>query len=423
MSILKTVLNARKQSSSKASSASKRSLKDLPSDILVPRMLVIGAAFLLVCIGLVMIFSASSIVTITKFDNPFYYIQRQLVYVMAGLIACVIASKLNYRRYSILLCWIFWAITLIALAYVAFSSKGAQALGAKRWLMIFGFTFQPTEFAKITILLLMSSALASFHERRIDSRTLIIITLVGVALPLGLIITQPDLGSCIIIVVTLICLIWLMGLPLRYLLYTFGTVALVVSIFVLTSEFRRNRLIATFNPWLDAQGAGYQQVQGIYALASGGIFGLGLGNSRQKFSYLPEAHTDFIFAIIGEELGLIGALIIIILFVALIFGGLQIARKAPDMMGKLIACGATSCIAIQAGINLFCVVGFFPVTGKPLPFLSYGGSSIITSLIFVGLLLNVSIMTGKTAHLGRTRKEQRKSERAQRRRASFTIVD
>lgn len=394
-------------------------LANLPQEIWVPRVLLIFSVIFLCCIGLVMIYSASSIVALSKFNTPSYYFKRQAVFLAMGALGALVAARVNYQKLSLALVWLAWVITLGAL--VAVFVAGQSDKGAERWLLIFGVTFQPSEFAKLTILLLLCHLMARFHSGHLSVRGFLGASLICLVFPLILILAQPDLGTTLIILATLLCLLWLGGIPLRVLIVLFLAVGVLATFFVVTSEFRMRRLVTAFDPWLDPQGAGYQQIQGIYALASGGLFGLGLGDSRQKF-YLPEAHTDFIFTIIGEELGLIGTLIVIGLFVVLVYAGLQIARKAPDLLGKLIAAGCTSSLAIQAGINLLSVLGAMPVTGKPLPFLSYGGSSIITSLLLVGLIINVSRVSGQLSQHGASAKEQRKALRADKRRASFTLI-
>lgn len=419
--LLKGVLNSRYTQLGEAREfRTPRGTSSTPQEILIPRLLLIGAVFFLTAFGLMMIFSASSIVSISKFGTPFYYLQRQAIFLAIGVVACVISARLDYHLYLTPLVWLFWAIAFGMLVYVRV--KGFTALGAQRWLDLHFVRIQPSEFAKITVLLLACALLSRYHRGEIVTKEFLVSFSAAVFLPVVLIFIQPDLGTSIIIVASLLCLFWMMGMPFQYMFLLFLIVGVGVFITIITSDFRYRRLAVAFNPWIDPQQTGYQQIQGLYALASGGILGVGLGNSRQKFSYLPEAHTDFISAIIGEELGLVGMLIMLMLFVILVYAGLQIALRAPDLPGKLIACGATSIIAVQAGINLFCVVGLFPVTGKPLPFLSYGGSSIISCMILVGLLLSVSRQSARLGYMRSEKTEQRKAQRAQRHRDSFSFV-
>lgn len=360
-----------------------------PTDLISPKVLVIVSVFLLVILGLLMIYSASSIVALKKFDDPAHYLKRQAIYAAIGVIALIVLAKIPYRVYGTYAVWAIWIVTVLLLLYTI--AKGLDAKGASRWISIFGvFSLQPSEFAKITILLLAANLLNRYRDGDFDFSQFMVFLGLGVVFPLILVMLQPDLGTTIIIVTTVIIMLYLGGMPARYIGYMLIAMAVLVAFAILLKPYRLRRLITVFNPWADPMGNGYQPIQGMYAFGSGGLFGVGLGNSRQKFLYLPEAHTDFIYAIIGEELGLIGTLFVLALFIVLIYAGIRITAECPDFIGRMIGGGVTSIIAVQAIINIMCVIGFFPVTGKPLPFLSYGGSSIITSLMLIGLLLAVA---------------------------------
>lgn len=365
-----------------------QSAQAVPREVMIPRLMVIISVALLCIIGILMIYSASSILSLEKFGSSTHYVLNQVKFGIIGVILALIISRTPYEVYKSSWVWVFWGITTILLIYT--SVKGIAGKGAERWVSVFGFTMQPSEFAKITVSLLTAQILTRFARHEIDFRNLVVLLFVAVFLPLIMILAQPDLGTTIIVTSTVVAMAYLTGLPLRYLVYVGVVMVALVLILILIEPYRLTRLMTLFNPWKDPQGDGYQIIQGLYAFGSGGLFGTGIGNSRQKFLYLPEAHTDFIFAIIGEELGLIGTLVVLALFFCLIYGGLRITSQAPDMIGQLLAGSMTVLLGVQSLINLMCVLAFIPVTGKPLPFLSYGGSSIITSLAIVGVLISVS---------------------------------
>lgn len=391
----------RRSSRSGGSERSLGALASVPAQIMVPRLMVICTVALLVGIGLLMIYSSSSIVALKKFGDPEHYLKNQAIYVAIGLICLIVVSRIPYQIYRSLAIWFFWALTVALLLWTI--AKGLDAKGASRWIALGPFSLQPSEFAKIVLLLLTANLIARYRDGEYDLRSFLMIMGLGVVFPVALIFIQPDLGTTIIVLSTVIMMLYLSGMPVRYILYGLGALAVLGALAILLKPYRMRRFLTVWNPWADPMGAGYQPIQGMYAFGSGGLFGVGLGNSRQKFLYLPEAHTDFIYAIIGEELGLIGTIAVLLLFVILVYAGLRIAAGSRDFLGKLIAGGVTGVIGVQAVINMLCVVGFFPVTGKPLPFLSYGGSSIITSLILAGLLLSVSRQSSAPTEADRRR--------------------
>lgn len=382
-----------RQKSSEGSQAKGR-FGAIPERFMQPRLVLLVSTAILVCFGLVMIYSASSISAMTSEDmgyNPFYYVQRQLGFAAAGVALAFIVSRIDYRAVVRNFQVPIWIVTFGMLAIIFTPIAGADAYGATRWISIGPFSFQPSEFAKITILISVSYlAQQYFIDQTIDQMEFFKKFAIAALAPLLLILAQPDKGSTLIIVGTLLVIGYLADVD-RRVLATIAVAGFIGFAFLsLKDDYSRARVVTMFNPWADYYGAGYQLAQGFYAFGSGGIFGVGFGFSRQKYSYLPMAHNDFIFAVIGEELGFIGVLGLLAVFGALVWAGFKIARYAPDLTGRLIAAGCTSMFIIQAFVNIGGVLGLLPLSGKPLPFISYGGSTIMSSILMVGLLMSVS---------------------------------
>ena len=382
-----------RQKSSEGSQAKGR-FGVIPERFMQPRLVLLVSTAILVCFGLVMIYSASSISAMTSEDmgyNPFYYVQRQLGFAAAGVALAFIVSRIDYRAVVRNLQVPIWVVTIGMLAIIFTPIAGADAYGATRWISIGPFSFQPSEFAKITILISVSYlAQQYFIDQTIDQMEFFKKFAIAAVVPLALILAQPDKGSTLIIVGTLLVIGYLADVD-RRVLATIAVAGFIGFAFLsLKDDYSRARVVTMLNPWADYYGAGYQLAQGFYAFGSGGIFGVGFGFSRQKYSYLPMAHNDFIFAVIGEELGFIGVLGLLVVFGALVWAGFKIARYAPDLTGRLIAAGCTSMFIIQAFVNIGGVLGLLPLSGKPLPFISYGGSTIMSSILMVGLLMSVS---------------------------------
>ena len=382
-----------RQKSSEGSQAKGR-FGAIPERFMQPRLVLLVSTAILVCFGLVMIYSASSISAMTSEDmgyNPFYYVQRQLGFAAAGVALAFIVSRIDYRTVVKNFQVPIWIVTIVMLAIIFTPIAGADAYGATRWISVGPFSFQPSEFAKITILISVSYlAQQYFIDQTIDQMEFFKKFAIAALAPLLLILAQPDKGSTLIIVGTLLVIGYLADVD-RRVLATIAVAGFIGFVFLsLKDDYSRARVVTMFNPWADYYGAGYQLAQGFYAFGSGGIFGVGFGFSRQKYSYLPMAHNDFIFAVIGEELGFIGVLGLLAVFGALVWAGFKIARYAPDLTGRLIAAGCTSMFIIQAFVNIGGVLGLLPLSGKPLPFISYGGSTIMSSILMVGLLMSVS---------------------------------
>lgn len=364
-----------------------------PGRIMGPRLLFIASVAVLLTFGLIMVYSASSITAYNDFHDAAYYVKRQVTFMAIGIVACIACAKIPYRFWcSPTVFVVLWFITVLLLTATAFG-LGVSALGAERSIMIAGFALQPAEFAKIVILMTCASLFELWHEGKFEFRHFIGILAVATLVPLILIYRQPDLGTAIILAVGFLALCLLAQVPLKPIAIIIGVLVLYVVFACVTQPYHLERIITMFDPWVDPQGDGYQSVQSLYAFGSGGLFGTGLGLSRQKYLYLPYAHTDFIFAIVGEELGFIGAAALVAIFGVFIFAGIQISRRASDLYGCYIAGSMTVMVGFQACVNMACVCGIAPVTGKALPFISYGGSSLMATMIIVGLILSVSVHT------------------------------
>jgi cell division protein FtsW len=340
----------------------------------------------LVAFGLVMVYSATSAAATLANGDPAYFLKRQAGYAILGLVLMVVASRLDYRvlrRVAPVL-----VVTSLVLL-VGVLAAGQTVNGARRWLNAGPIVFQPSELAKLALAVWAASYLT---RRRPPQRLAELWRPFGLLAGVfwALLLAEPDLGTAIIILVMLAGMLLVAGTPPRTLAAGLSIAGAVSLLAVWFEPYRRARLFSFIDPWHDAQGAGYQTVQAIIGLGSGGIFGRGLGQSIEKANFLPEAHTDMIFAIIGEELGLVGAAAVIAAYAAFAYFGLRIAIGCKDPFGKRLAAGLTVLVSGQAAINLAAVMGLAPLTGIPLPFVSYGGSSLVIALVSVGILLNIA---------------------------------
>lgn len=373
-------------------SPSVRRFGGVPAEIMGPRILFMLAVFALVLFGLVMVFSASTIEAINDGASPTSFVVKQFAFAVVGVVLCVVAAFIPYRAWLSRATLVVWGLAVLLILVTALF--GTSELGAQRWLNIGPVSIQPSEFAKIAFVLAAARAIHLFSEGQMDGRTFAVSILVEIILPIALLYkTQSDLGTTAICAVSILAVMWAGQVPGRVIGLVAALIGLVAVIGIVSEPYRLARMTSFMDPWNDGEGglgSGYQLIHSFYAFGQGGIFGVGLGNSSEKFLYLPEAETDFIYAIIGEELGLLGALVVVALFVLLLFAGLRIARTAPDNFGSMLACSVTVMIVFQAFLNMACVVGLAPTTGKPLPFISSGGSSLIASLIMAGLVLGVS---------------------------------
>jgi cell division protein FtsW len=340
----------------------------------------------LVAFGLVMVYSATSASATLANGDPAYYLKRQAGYALLGLVLMVAVSRIDYR----ILRKLAPALIVTSLVLLVGVLAAGQAVnGARRWVNVGPVVFQPSELAKLALAVWAASYLT---RRRPPQRLGELWRPFGLlaAIFCALLLAEPDLGTAITIMLMLAGMLLVAGTPPRTLGAGLSIAAAVGLLAVWFEPYRRARLFSFLNPWHDAQGAGYQTVQAIIGLGSGGIFGRGLGQSIEKANFLPEAHTDMIFAIIGEELGLVGAAAVIAAYAAFAYFGLRIALGCKDPFGKRLAAGLTVLVCGQAAINLSAVMGLAPLTGIPLPFVSYGGSSLVVALVSVGILLNIA---------------------------------
>ncbi len=345
--------------------------------------------------GIVMVYSASSFNAEINNNDQFYFAKRQAIWVVVGFCTMNITMFFKYHKLKIFSRFIL-IISIILLLLVAIPNIGVVVNGARRWLEIGPLRFQPSELAKLSMVIFLAHFLELKGQKIRRFKEGVLPTLVIIGLIFGLILVQRDLGTAVIIMATGIILLFLAGIKFLHLIPISITGIGIGIIAILSKEYRFRRFLSAFDPWEDPLGAGYQAVQSLYALASGGIFGVGLGNSIQKRLFLPFAHTDFIFSIIAEELGLIGASIVIFGFVIIGIRGMKIARNAPDKFGFLLASGLTFGILVQAFINILVVTASLPVTGMTLPFISSGGSSLLITMTSIGILLNISRYSAKS---------------------------
>ena len=340
----------------------------------------------LVAFGLVMVYSASSARALLSSDAPSYYLKRQAIYALMGLVALVVLSRVDFHRLRQATQPLL-AVTFFLL--VAVLAIGTAVNGARRWIPVGFMNFQPSELAKL-VLALWTAALLARKPAPSTLGELAKPIGVVVGLACALILIEPDLGTAIAIAIMVSAILVVSGTRLRLLASAGGIATSIVLLAIWFEPYRRERIFSFLDPWHDPQGAGFQSVQSMIALGSGGFFGVGLGESVQKIYYLPEASTDMIFAIIGEELGLIGAMAVIAAFAVFAYAGFNIALNCRDPFGKRLAVGITALICGQAAVNVSAVMGIAPLTGIPLPFVSYGGSSLVVGLAAVGILLNIA---------------------------------
>ena len=350
-----------------------------------------GATLLLVLLGLVMVFSASAVMAKDRFGSPYTFLLRQIAWACAGVLAMVVLMRVDYRRFKHpAVVFTFLGVTMVLLVAVLFLDRSHNT---HRWIRFGPLSFQPSELAKPTLILF----LAYFLETRTNAigdwrRTLLPAVVPSLMFSL-LIVKQPDLGTAIVCMAMTASVLFVAGMELKYLGY--GLLASLPLLYYLLFHvgFRRQRMLAFVNPWADPQGAGFHMIQSLIAVGTGGITGLGLMEGKQKLFYLPEPHTDFIFAVIAEELGLLGTVAVVTLFSVVCYRGMRSAITTSDLYARFLAVGITGMLAIQAFFNISVVLGLLPTKGIPLPFISYGGSSLFITLACVGVLLNISQQT------------------------------
>ena len=347
------------------------------------------AVMALLSIGVVMVYSSSSIVAMKRYNDGYYFLKRQLLFASVGVFIMLAVSRIDYRIYQ-RFAYLLLGVALISLVLVLIPHVGAEIAGTRRWFRVGGFTVQPAEFMKLVMVIYMAHSLSKKGERVKAFSVGIVPHIMVLGFTLLLMMLQPDFGTSMAIAVVVFIMLYTAGARLTHLISLMLLSLPAIYLLVFRVAYRRRRVMAFLNPWDDPQNVGFQIVQSFLAFGSGGTFGTGLGDGRQKMFYLPESFTDFIFSNIAEETGLIGVIIIITLFVTVIFRGLKMSFKMSDPFGRYLALGLTSVIGLQAFINMAVVMGLLPTKGLPLPFISYGGSSIVATLIGVGILLNIS---------------------------------
>lgn len=345
----------------------------------------LAVVILLVVFGLIMVFSASYPSANYRYGNGLYFIQKQAIWAALGAAAMIFTIKFDYRLYKKYALQIA-VVTLILLVLVLFSKP---INGARRWLGVGSFTIQPSEIAKVSVIIYFAAALSVTKEKIREFKELIKYG-VMLLLVLGLLVLEPHFSVCIIISLVVLVMLLVAGANVKhFILASFAVIPVAIAVMA-SQQYRLDRLAVYLDPFVDPQGDGWQIIQSLYAICSGGLFGLGFGNSRQKYMYVSEPQNDFIFAIICEELGMIGAFVIIVLFAILIWRGIKIAMNAPDMFGSLLVTGIVSLVGVQTFLNIAVVTKLIPTTGIPLPFFSAGGSSLVFLMAAMGMVLNVS---------------------------------
>ncbi|MBU2055128.1 MAG: putative lipid II flippase FtsW [Proteobacteria bacterium] len=358
-----------------------------------PDMILLLVTLLLAAIGTVMIYSSSSILATERFRDGQFFLKKQLVFLSLGLLVMFMATRFPYYKLR-KLAWPGIAAAVILLGALWIPSLGIRAGGAVRWLNLGVVSFQVSELVKVALILFLAHFLTEKvnHIREIRHGLLIPLGVTGVMV--GLILLQPDFGTTVILALITLMMLYMAGVRILHLA---GIAAMFIPVafwLLLHKSYRLARLTAFLDPWKDPRHSGFQIIQSLISFGSGGPFGVGIGDGMQKLFYLPEPHTDFILAVIAEEAGLIGVGLILLLYFILILRGFQISLKAPDLFGNLLAAGLTMMLALEAFINIAGVMGLIPLKGLALPFLSYGGTSLIMSLIAVGILLNISSYEG-----------------------------
>lgn len=344
----------------------------------------------LLLLGLIMILSASSVASLEEYGSSFLFFKKQVIWAVIGIVAFITFARLDYRKLS---GWgyVLLAAVILMLFAVLVPGIGVTAGGSSRWLALGPLSIQPSELAKIALVLFVADVFSRKDPEAVMElpHTLLpVVPVVGILVLL--IMAQPDMGTTMLIGVIGFGLLFLAGAPLRY-LGVMGALGGAITAFgALAEPYRRARVLAFLNPWSDPLNTGYQTIQSLIAMGSGGFLGVGIGASRQKWLYVPNAHTDFIYAILGEEVGLLGTVTVLGMFAFLAYLGIRIARAAPDRFGMFIAAGVTLWISVQALVNIGAVTASLPITGVPLPLVSFGGSSLVVTLIGMGILTNVA---------------------------------
>jgi len=347
---------------------------------------------ILLAMGIVMVLSASSPSALAESGNSYTYVTKQAIFAVVGIVLMLVISKIDYRIYIKFSKLAYWGSIILLLSVKVL---GSSSKGATRWLNLGFVTFQPSEVAKIALIIFYAALLTKYKDKLKNFKTGFVMPYLLIApIALILVLVQNHLSVTLIIIAVISIMMLMAGTRLKYFL-TLGSVGVVggVALLLAGGGFRLARITTFLDPWSDPTGDGWQIIQSLYAIGSGGLFGAGIGESKQKFLYIPEPHNDFIFSVLAEELGFIGCVIVILLFAIFVWRGFLIAMRAKDMFGSLVAVGITSLIGLQAIMNIAVVTSSMPNTGIPLPFFSYGGTALVILLCSVGILLNISRTT------------------------------
>ena len=374
----------------RASARTRTTAKKVQSARGEPAVMVTMVTSALLLLGLAMIFSASFVSSLNNDVSPFLYVKKQALWAILGIVAFIAFSRIDYRK---LKGWgyVGLGVVLLMLLAVLIPGVGNTVGGSSRWLILGPLSIQPSELAKIALILFIADVFSRKDPSAVKQFSHTMLPVIPVLGLLALLImAQPDMGTTMLLASIGFGMLFLAGAPLRYLGLIGGIGGSIAVFGALAEPYRRARVLAFMNPWSDPLNTGYQTIQSLMAMGSGGFFGVGIGASRQKWLYVPNAHTDFIYAIIGEEMGLLGTLIVLGMFAFLAYLGIRIAHHAPDRFGMYIATGITIWIAVQALVNIGAVTASLPITGVPLPLVSFGGSSLVVTLIGVGILTNIA---------------------------------
>lgn len=383
-----------------------------PRDVVMPRLVFSGCVAALTLLGLVMVFSSSTVEALNEGASTSSYLVKQAAICVVSVAVCIGISRIPYYRWQGRLLNLYGIACVVLLLLTALI--GSVGLGAQRWLVLGPVSFQPSEFAKVAFVLFAAELFDRYRRGDLDVFHLAVYVFFLLICPLGLLyVTQSDLGTTGICLVGIISVAAFSGVSWRPIAVLVGLILAFAVVSVIVTPYRASRM-AFLDPYSDPYGTGYQLIRSFDAIGEGGLFGVGLGNSIEKYLYLPEAETDFIFAVVCNELGMVGGIVVIALFVAICYSGLQIARNAPNRKGAMIAGGCTVMLVFQAFLNIGCVLGMFPTTGKPLPFISNGGSSLLGSFLLVGVILSVSFASGDESGLYQRRRDDLRVVRADR---------
>lgn len=352
-------------------------------------MILLAAAFSLMFLGMGIIFSASNVMAHANYGDPFYFIKRQTMYGVLALGVLLVGWKCDYHRYQKLVYPLLF-LSLLGLILVFIPGIGSKVRGAARWIHVGPFTLQPSEFAKIAVVIFLAYSFSRKQEKMKYFAIGFLPHMLVSGLFIGLIGIETDFGTALTLAAIVFTMLFVGGTRLTHIILSLSGVICLAVVAVLKDPKKFARILSFLDPWKHGSDVGYQLKQSLLAIGSGNFWGLGLGQSRAKLFYLPDSHTDFILAIFGEELGFLGFLLVMALFITLVTRGVRLSLKAPDTFGSYLALGLTLIIGLPAAINMGVVSGILPTKGLSLPFLSYGGSSLMASMLAVGILLNIS---------------------------------